>query len=261
MKDETKRRIHLVYSIVLSILLVVSGILLIVACVGIYRSGDKPFSPNAVAAAFSGIAVPVYLCLALVIGGFVLDGFFPGAKRKLTPQKQNGVILARLHKKLDLSKCGPSLAGDIQKLQSRRKLHKHIGLVLLAVCAGVFLSYGLNSQNFHQSQINESMSKAMQVFLPCLAIPFGYSVWNAYYANASMSKEIELVKQAIAAGCKAEATDAPTQAVRRVDYLTIARYGLLATGIFILLFGFFSGGTKDVLTKAINICTECVGLG
>ncbi|MBR4862977.1 MAG: thioredoxin [Oscillospiraceae bacterium] len=39
------------------------------------------------------------------------------------------------------------------------------------------------------------------------------------------------------------------------------RYALLVVAVSILVYGYFAGGTNDVLTKAINICTECVGLG
>ena len=39
------------------------------------------------------------------------------------------------------------------------------------------------------------------------------------------------------------------------------RYALLIAAAALALFGFFSGGTADVLTKAVNICTECIGLG
>jgi len=35
---------------------------------------------------------------------------------------------------------------------------------------------------------------------------------------------------------------------------------LLAAAVFIIL-GAYNGGARDVLYKAINICTECVGLG
>jgi len=35
---------------------------------------------------------------------------------------------------------------------------------------------------------------------------------------------------------------------------------LSAAGLFIIL-GLFNGSAKDVLIKAINICTECIGLG
>ncbi len=36
---------------------------------------------------------------------------------------------------------------------------------------------------------------------------------------------------------------------------------LVCLAAVLILFGFFTGGTADVLTKAVNICTECVGLG
>ncbi|MBE5939024.1 MAG: thioredoxin [Lachnospiraceae bacterium] len=39
------------------------------------------------------------------------------------------------------------------------------------------------------------------------------------------------------------------------------RISLLVIGLALLIFGFISGGTADVITKAINICTECIGLG
>ena len=43
--------------------------------------------------------------------------------------------------------------------------------------------------------------------------------------------------------------------------LLYLRLALLCVGIGILVYGFFAGGTADVMTKAVNICTECVGLG
>lgn len=260
MTDKTKQRIHLVYSIVLSVLLVIAGVCFIVACVGIYNSGDKPFSREAVAAAFSGIAVPVYLCLALVIGGFILDGFLPGEKKKTAAQKQYRVILSRLHAKLDMDSCDGAVHRAILAQQRSRKLHKIISAVLLVLGSVIFLSYGLNSGNFHQSDITGSMVKAMYLLLPCLAVPFGYGVFSAFYARASIRKEIELVKQAIAAGAQ---TNTPKAAPVRGNTkpLLILRCALLGIGIVILVYGFFAGGTNDVLTKAINICTECVGLG
>ena len=43
--------------------------------------------------------------------------------------------------------------------------------------------------------------------------------------------------------------------------VNIVRFALLFIGVGILIYGYFAGGTADVLTKAINICTECIGLG
>ena len=253
----TKKRIHQVYGILLSAALVVSGILLMIACVGIYHSGDRPFTPEAVAAAFSGIAVPVYLCLGLIVGGFILEGFFPAEKKKQQPEKQYGAILARLHSKADLENCDAALRKQIKKQQNARKTHKGIALGLLALGSIVFLCYGLNGANFDQQDITGSMAKAMYLFIPCLAVPFAYGVFAAYHKNLSMQKEIALLKQANAH--KAGASE-KQPADRKKLFLSV-RWALLGIAVGIMVFGFLTGGTNDVLTKAINICTECVGLG
>ena len=259
MTEQTKNRLHLIYSIVLSVMLAVAGILLVIACVGIYNSGNKPFTPESVAAAFSGIAVPVWLCVALVIGGFALDGFFPAGVKKQKIEKQYATILARLREKLDLPSCDEALRRGILREQKSRKLHKAVTLVLLAVGSAVFLSYGANPANFHQSEITASMEKAMYVLLPCMAVPFGYAVFAAFRAKKSMLKEIGLVKAALAAS---PAGSRPSPAAKdRSRSLLAARWAILGIGVVILVYGFFAGGTNDVLTKAINICTECVGLG
>ena len=42
---------------------------------------------------------------------------------------------------------------------------------------------------------------------------------------------------------------------------SITRCILLAAAIALLVLGMLNGGMHDVLVKAINICTECIGLG
>ena len=67
MTGERKQKLLQVYRIALSCVIVLAGICLMVACISIYRSGDEPFSREAVAAAFAPISIPVYLCLAMVL--------------------------------------------------------------------------------------------------------------------------------------------------------------------------------------------------
>ena len=256
----TKKRIHLLYSIVLSASAVIAGICLMVACVGIYRSGDHPFSRDSIAAAFQTIAVPVYVLLALVIGGIGLDLFYPLEKGKSPVKKQYDTILANLQKKVDITKCEPELCKAIFKQQRSRRVHRLITAGLLLICSIAFLSYGSNMQNFHKEDMNGSMIKAMYLFIPCLVIPFSYSVFTAYWNRRSVKKEIELVKQAIAAG--ASAANAPSPApIHSEKPANIAKYAILAVSLGILIYGIFAGGTADVLAKAAAICTECVGLG
>ena len=195
-----------------------------------------------------------------MVGGFILEGFIPAEKKKRTVEKQYAVILDRLHSKLDLDSCDPQLRNDILAQQNKRKRFQTVGFALLVLCSAVFLSYGLDSRNFHQSEINQSMIKAMVLFLPCLAIPFVYGLFCVHFTKSSMKAEIALVKSAIEStpGTPAKAV---LPAKEHRPLLPVLRWGLLCIAVSILVYGFFAGGTSDVLTKAINICTECVGLG
>ena len=256
----TKKRIHLLYSIVLSASAVIAGICLMVACVGIYRSGDHPFSRSSIAAAFQTVAVPIYVFLALMIGGFILDQFLPKESSKPAVQKQYGVILEKLHNKLDLDHCDPALSEAIRKEQNNRGTHKFMSEGLLLGCSIAFLRYAVNIQYFTTEDINGSIIRAVLFFFLCLAIPFGYGVFTAYWNRRSVKKEIELVKQAIAAGASAANVPSPAP-IYSEKPANIAKYAILAVSLGILIYGIFAGGTADVLAKAAAICTECVGLG
>ncbi len=257
----TKKRIHLAYGILVSAAAAIAGICLITACVGIYRSGDHPFTRDSVAAAFRTIAVPVYVFLALVIGGWILNIFLPREKAKLQAEKQYGVILNKLHRKLDLDRCSPELSKAIRREQDSRNIHKVISGCLLLACSIAFLRYSTNIQYFTTEDINGSVVRATVFFFICLAIPFGYGTFTAYWCRRSIQKEIELVKQAIAAGATVSTDQSPAPVKDSETGKKIAKYAILAVSIGILVYGFIAGGTADVLAKAAAICTECVGLG
>lgn len=254
----TKKRIHFLYGIVLSILLAISGILLITGCWQIYFSGDHPFSPESVAAAFVYIRIPVFVTLGFAILGFLLDAFFPLEKKNSPPEKQYGIILQRLHKKLDLSSCDPATQN---KIAARRRERYAVHIVFMAVCAvcfGIFLGYAVQPKHFDDMQINQSIVKAMVWFFPCLALPFGFGLFDHYFSRYSIQKEIQLVRQANA---EAAPVSAAVTAPAKLPVARLVSWGILLLAVGCFLYGLLNGGTVDVLTKAVNICTECVGLG
>lgn len=248
------KRIRLIYGIVLSISLIVAGLCLIGACISIYQSGDRPFSRESVGLSFSQIAVPVYVALALTLGGFILSFALPAEKAKKKAEKDYPAILRRLWEKRDISFCGPTLLKDIYAQQKSRKLHTYISAALLLVGSLAFLIYAVNPNNFPSEDITGSMARASLRMLASLAIPFGYAVFTAYFTRSSIKKEIELVKGIAPSGEVAVVADTK-------ESKNILRWVLLCVAIGIMVFGYFAGGTTDVLTKAVNICTECVGLG
>lgn len=58
-----------------------------------------------------------------------------------------------------------------------------------------------------------------------------------------------------------------TDPVPHSEKYTVSRYSgsirliLSAIALLFIILGVMNGGAKDVLIKAINICTECIGLG
>ena len=237
-------------------MILISGICLIAGCLSIYYSGEQPYSRQAVAAVFSKICIPIYLCLFMTIVGFILEFLSDSEHKKAKPQPNRKFILKNLYSKKDFNLLGSEIKTSVIREQKLRKKHTVIKTVIISVSGIVFLIYALNPANFHQSEINQSMIKAMLVLTPCLAVSFAYSLFTAFLNDKSLKRETELIKQAPAAQ-KDEKIITDTTA----EKMHIFRIILLVLGIAVLLYGFFTGGVADVLTKAVNICTECIGLG
>ena len=254
----TKKSVRLFYSILLSAVIVISGICLIVACVMLYDFQAGSFSRESVANAFTAIHLPIYSCLALVIGGFVLDAFDSSEEKKKLPPKQYYAILKNLRQKLDLSKCDPKLRRSIRVKRIWRVILQLITLYLLVICSSLFLLYCSHAESF-PADANMAVLDAMPLFFFCLAIPFQWAVFTIFFGRFLMRKEIEQIKQALADGAKAESV-LQKKTKKQIGVL-IARYAVLIIAVVILVAGFCFGGTADVLAKAAAICTECVGLG
>ena len=261
MNDKTRDRIHLIYHILVSIMLVVAGLCLMVACVDIYRSGDHPFSRQAVATAFSKIAIPVYFTLALIVVGFLLDAFAPRQKKRRPPEKQYARILENLSAKVDLSFCTPEIRDGILAEQKFRRLHRSATLLLLAMGSVLFLIYGVNPANFPVNEATDAMIRSMYLLLPAMAVPCVFGIFATYRERKSLKREIEMTRTAISAGAVRNTPVAPVAVTDNESRIQLARLVILAVAIGFIFYGAMSGGTGRVLTKAINICTECVGLG
>ncbi len=66
-----------------------------------------------------------------------------------------------------------------------------------------------------------------------------------------------LAVQAVQAGFAKQAAAGPEKEERR----NLLRRILMAAAIVFIIMGILNGGMKDVLVKAIRVCTECIGLG
>ncbi len=233
--------------------IVISGILLTRACIMMYLA--DAYSRESAISALSSILIVLIPAVLFAVAGLIFE-FMTDSKIDDTPKrKDNKSILARIASKKDISKCRPELAYLINNERKHRKI-RSISLTILAVVStAVFLAYTLNGNNF-SADINASVIDAMKLLVPCTIITFGFAVYTVYRNEKSIVEEIELLKKA-PAGEKTEDT-------KKCDGFYCREIGkvlLLIVGIGLFIYGYFSGGIEDVLTKAVNICTECIGLG
>lgn len=256
MKKETAKYIRLVYGILLGLMTVAAGICLMAGCISIYRSGgEQIYTAEKVAAAFLPISGWIYGWLVMALLGWILALALPSSGKKRKAEKDYAGILERLLAKRDITAAPAEVQQAIARQWQLRRRDRMICLILLGICSAGFLAYGVNPANFHLSEINESMIKAVLILFGCLTVPFGFSVFAAYRSRASYQREIELVKPLPVV----EKQSGPVfKSSRRIAF---ARGLILTLAVIFLVYGFLAGGTADVLTKAINICTECVGLG
>ena len=252
MEKQRLMTIQSIYRILVSVFLIVTGVCLIVGCLMIYRFGAGSYSREAVAEVFSVLALPICISPVLAILGFVWECITPYADKKKANKPDTAFLLARMYSKKDTS----ALGADILAEQKKRKMHLILLTAVLSVASLVCLVYACNGSNFDRAEINQSMIRAMYVLVPCFVISFACGVFVLCSREKSLRRELELAKQLPNAEreTKIDATVAD-------KYVFALRLTLLAVALLLLGIGVVLGGEADVLTKAINICTECIGLG
>lgn len=246
MIDKNSSIIRRVLGIFTALSVVIAGICLISACLSIYF-GSGEYTRELVKTTFKPIAAAVLICPLLALIGFVSELFLPA----FTEEKSNADTLAPLLKRLTATKCADS---RVQKERTKRRTAKAVVLSLMLAAAAVFFIYALNARNYSLEDINGSVIRAVYLLIPCLVLCFSSAIIVEILNEKSIKREIELLKAAE----KKESAEAEKA---KKSIAPAIRFTVLIIALALLVYGYVIGGTADVLTKAVNICTECIGLG
>lgn len=269
MTEKNGNLLRRIYGIFLSVFTVVAGILLIVQSQRIYRSAEiSPYSYEKAAEALSQIAVPLFLWIAAVIAGWILWEIFPPKKEKTKASVDSTAILKRLKGRLS--------DGVQSEYLKRAALIKNtvwgvciafcvLSAVMVAVCIWNKNNYTPIGSNFNPTR---DMLAMLPKFLPWVIISFLFASAATVYEEMSARRETEEVKRLLAETRKTQAPTVKKEKKIKLPaffehaYFQYAvRGALLVVGVVFVIAGCFNGGVIDVLEKAINICTECIGLG
>ena len=146
MTKENMARLHRTYNVLFSIVLVIAGICLMAGVLCIYFSGDQPFSRESVAATFSQIAFPVYLCIAMAVINIIWEIISPTDEKKSTPKKKP------LHNE-----------ATEEEIAAEKKYHAWRNIIIVA--AIIFIAAGL----FNGGTI-AVLAKAINICTECIGL-------------------------------------------------------------------------------------------
>ena len=252
MSNKTAKLIRMIYGIALSVLLIVTGVLLMVSCVNIYKIGDRPFTVENISNAFGKIAILVYITLGVVVIGVIMLPFIPTEKSKLKAIKDERTTLARLQSRFIPEECAPSLLASIKKEKTLRFVMKTVTAVLCVALAIPCLIYAFNRDSAPVSATLNTVVASFIAIVLCIAL--------TYIEKHSIKRETEHVKSAIAS----QKSVAPLSKKPKKSYKSLVLGIRITIAILALVFivaGVFNNGMTEVLSKAVIICQECIGIG
>ena len=244
-------------------LLVASGVLLMISCYDIYSMGDRPFTPDSISAAFSKIQIILYVTIGGVVIGGLLKIFLPLDEPKLKANISNITALKRLEDKYDISACEKEDVATYKKAKTLRLVCKIVAIALCSILSLPALIIALLPSSYTMDY-NPSVVNLCYLIIPsfivCALIALAYVLSNDILINTQVSSLKALVAQGKVT--KVEKNECTACKERKERYkIASARIIIAAVALIFIVLGIFNGGMADVLSKAINICTECIGLG
>ena len=241
-------------------MLTVTGVLLIIGCIRIYNIGERPFTPTNIAAEFSKISVAVWITLALVIAGAIFELILPREKIKPRASVDKKALLSRRIAGIDQNDLSDETAQKLKKEQTLCKTLRILAPSLITVAAIPAIIYSLNFENFG-ADYNASVIAACTLILPLTFVCMGIAAAYLFITEASIERRLALTKTLSGKIRKSQSTTTVSKKALNPTVLTVIRASVAALAILLIILGIFNGGMADVLSKAVNICTECIGLG
>ena len=260
MKKHNQQFVDKLLLIIMSIQTILLGALFIVQICRIYFGNDGNFTREICIKYIREIAIVIILWVLLIVGTgvyFVIknQNKEKGVKASNVARLEMLLSIAPEFKNEELKDSYKELDRDTKVI----KITKIVSLVIVVICALMGIGYLSNSKHFDSSGDLNAQIKAMTIHLmPWVIISFVSILFTSFYEEYRAKKMIEVVKMIIKNDGKK-----PYQYQKNNNKLVIniARSVIILIAVALIIVGSFDGSAKDMLQKAINICTECIGLG
>ncbi len=273
--SEAKKPIGAVLGIAISVLLGISGILLCISCLSIYRSAEtNMFTYEKIGEAFSKIAVPIFITLAAIVLGIAFICFErlsdTDSKEKIKPHKNPKAALAALVKRTDMSNAKEEEKAKVAKERDLRRTLKTVNITLCTLSALLPPIYLLNPVLYLGTTSAEVSGEVLYCLLFYIVCLLPLTVFNLLYtvlSNHSIERESAILKSIIKnntnskAEKSAEYSETPNTTKKKKPLLLCLKIAIFATAFVLIILGIANEGMQDVWKKGAEICAECIGLG
>lgn len=167
-----------------------------------------------------------------------------------------------------------------------RRIARGVCAGICAVCSVMAARYLANPAHFASRELESVIGRMLWHIAPWTLVGFACAILCECFCGRSLRRKIDLatrsVKRASVENARTDSgvprekktylgeeasienaqTDSGALREKRARLAkTAARAVALALAVSLLALGAANGGMRDVLVKAINICTECIGLG
>lgn len=260
--------IRKIYTIVLGVFIAAVGIALICVAADIYYSGEGPgliYSREIVGERLKRLAIPLLCLVAMIIAGVL----FPVAELK--SKRTSEETLRKLKRRMPADGDGEEFAAAKNAYKKKSVIKLVVWCVALAIAlamAIVIIVYLARTRHFQEGSLTQHILGLVRVALPCTVAALlaltAASVVGGFCAKEQVKQLKTMIKcgsREIALPAELKIYDGAEKIASHSITLWVARGIVFAVAVAFIIAGALNGGAQDVLVKAINICTECIGIG
>lgn len=260
MKRFNVKKFNLIYSIFLSLYTIFLGSLFIIKLSKIYYKGLENgiiYSRDIVSEHLLNLIVPIILYFVLIIAGFVFSVIFKSEK-KIQPLS-SFLQIQQINYLLSEEAFIDENYEYIRKERKMQKTAKIIMLSINALCVIICSVYVFNINHFNKDgNLIVQALNMVRFILPWFIISVLTFIAISVFYVYSAKKELYYLKKLLPRYRQKKELQ---NAIHSHKKKNIIRCSILAVALCFIILGAINGGAYDVYVKAINICTECIGLG
>ncbi|MDE7159164.1 MAG: hypothetical protein K2N74_06295, partial [Clostridiales bacterium] len=222
------------------------------------------YTHDIAASRLTALAIPFVNLIGLILCGVIFPLYDVKAKR--APEDGIKLLLA----KKPTGGEGEEYEAANARYNKLAKIRLIVWCSALAVTLGCVIAelvYLLNTSHFKSENITAEILAMVKNVLPWVAVSFAVLVAAAVANGIIARKQLAELKTLIKTGNKQAPGETQSKLARIISVLSsdialwVVRGVVFVVAVTFIILGALNGGAHDVLVKAINICTECIGLG